>query len=267
MERKIIKPGSVLIATLLILGGTAAWAYADDSGRIESAQEDYEARKLIRRAEFLADEGKLEEALGLLKEAKERVRDEKKFLKVDKLAAQYEKKLIEQERRKREFVRQTEKKRMLMEVSDYWLPPVPEEKKPEKPAKESSLEERAKKKIPLIDFHDATLKEVVEFLARASEVNVVIDEKAIPKEERVTVHLRDIAMIDALNYVLKTKKLASRMEKDLILVTTPAALEAELEVRVYDVQDLVGKLHDFPASPFNFGEIAKRTEKGEAAKQ
>lgn len=231
------------------------------------ARKNGEGGRMIRRAEILAQEGRVDEAMRVLKRAEARVKDEKKALKVDKLSSKVRERLLDQAVREQELLRISEKKRMLLEVGSHWLPPLPDkkEKAKEAPPEDKALE-RVKKPIPLIDFTDASLKEVVQFLAEASEVNIVIDEKTLTQDERVTVRLRDIALIDALAHILKTKKLAMQVEKDLILITTPEALEGELEMRVYDVQDLVGKLHDFPASPFNFSDIAKRSEKGEAAK-
>lgn len=267
--KHLIKIGGVIALSLLTVfvfvplvsayEHEQTWRDAEeDFERIQSAKEDYETRKMIRRAEYLASDGQPGGAFVLLKEVKERLRDSKELVKVSKRIAKLEEKLLKQIEKKRRLFNQTEKKRRLAEVDNYWEAPTPfiKEPKVEEEVLEDTMESRSKQKIPLIDFKDATLKEVVRFLAIAAEVNIVIDEAALVSEDRVTVYLQEIPMIEALNYILKTKKLASQIEDNLILVTTPEALEGALEVRVYDVQDLIGKLHDFPSVPFNLAEIS-----------
>ncbi len=254
----------IFMASFLVPIAVQAETQAPEKSAV--VQTDYDTRRLIRRAEYLADQGKYDRALQVLEKVRASEQTKKQALKVEKLTAKILEKQIEREKKQEELRRQTEKKRMLVEVDRHWLPPQPEKKKKVKvpvPEKASPLLERAKRPVPFIDFTDATLREVVEFMAKAAQVNIVIDEKAVPAEEHVTVHLKDIPMLEALNHILKTKKLLAKVEDNLILVTNEEALAGELEVRVYDVQDLVGKLHDFPAEPFNFGEIAKNQSKGD----
>lgn len=258
-----------LIAVVFIppfLAPITAQAETEGPQKAAVSHPDYDSRRLIRRAEYLSEQGKYEDALLILEKVKTMEQSKKQALKVEKLIAKILEKQIEREKKQEELRRQTEKKRMLAEVDRHWLPPQPEKKKKVKaaePEKLSLLLEHARRPVPFIDFTDATLREVVEFLAKAAQVNIVIDEKAVPAEEHVTVHLKDIPMLEALNHILKTKKLLAKVEDNLILVTNEEALAGDLEVRVYDVQDLVGKLHDFPAEPFNFGEIAKNQSKGD----
>ena len=66
-------------------------------------------------------------------------------------------------------------------------------------------------------------------------------------------HLKNIPLIEALDIILRTKGLKYRFEENIIWITTEEKLlEEDLTVRVYDVQDLVGKLFDFPSTPFDF---------------
>ena len=238
--------------------------------QIQMAEEDYQARQLMKYAGQLADEGKFEEALSVLDQAKGHVRSSKKLLKADEVSARHETRLIGKEKREGTLLREADKRQKFLEVDTYWMPPRPYDKEPFAEGEEASqslpIEERARRRIPLIDFKDATLKEVVEFLARAANVNIVIDEKSLVQQERVTVFLKDIPMIEALDFILKTQKLGARIEENIILVTNPENLGEKLEVRVYDVQDLVGKLHDFPATPFDFNELTQGSGSGGGGK-
>ncbi len=258
-----MKLKGMIFILLIFFGAMNVYAETQEIDRIQLQQEDSEARELMKRVDKLADEGKLEEALALLEKTKTHVQTAKKLLKPDELSAHYENKLIEKEKKEENFLREVSKQQKFLEVDTYWMPPKPWEPEPALKGdikKLLPIEERARKRVPLIDFKDATLKEVVEFLARVADVNIVIDEKAVPIDERVSVYLKDIPMIEALNFVLKAKKLTARIDENLILITSPDNLGQELEVRVYDVQDLVGKLHDFPATPFDFGQISKKLD-------
>ena len=94
---------------------------------------------------------------------------------------------------------------------------------------------------------------MIEFLAVSNDINIVIDETVVPKSETVTIHLKSIPLDEALDIILRTKGLKYRFEENIVWITTEEKLlEEDLVVRVYDVQDLVGKLFDFPSIPFDF---------------
>ncbi len=169
-------------------------------------------------------------------------------------------------------------RRKIMEVEKSWFPPVPDEvpafdreryiyKGVEKSEARKLLEERARQVIPAIDFTEAQLKDVIEFLAVSNDINIVLDEKVVPPAETVTVHLKDMPLIEALDIILRTKGLKYRFEENIIWITTAERLlEEDLEVRAYDVQDLVGKLHDFPSEPFDFEKFIVQTPESAGAK-
>lgn len=154
------------------------------------------------------------------------------------------------------------KKTKLVEVENMWYPPVAELEEVAGVAELSTamksparleLERKASEVIPAIDFTQAQLKEVVEFLAVSNDINIVIDETVVSSNETVTIHLKSIPLSEALDIILRTKGLKHRYEENIIWITTEEKLlEEDLEVRVYDVQDLVGKLFDFPSQPFDF---------------
>ena len=255
-----------VLLSLLIFSPAVFAATPLDWNTTQVSQGDDQARRLMKEAEQAAGQGNLQEALNLLEEAKKHVRSSKRFLKVNELSAKYEARLKGKELREKELEHEAEKARKLMEVDAYWFPPEPYPKEAieaEKPVELKPIEERTQKRIALIDFKDATLKEVLEFLAQATDVNIVIDEKSVPVNDLVTLRLKNIPMIQALDYILKSKGLGTRVEENFILVTDPSNLGQDLEVRVYDVQDLVGKLHDFPAKPFDFENLTKQSGGGQ----
>ncbi len=155
------------------------------------------------------------------------------------------------------------KKAQFIEIENAWYPPVPEVeavkgyedtfKGVTKSPARLELERKAQQIISSIDFTEARLKEVIEFLAVSNDINIVIDETVVPRNETVTIHLKNIPLQEALDIILRTKGLKYRFEENIIWITTEEKLlEEDLVVRVYDVQDLVGKLFDFPSIPFDF---------------
>jgi hypothetical protein len=55
-------------------------------------------------------------------------------------------------------------------------------------------------------------------------VSIVLDEAAVPPEARVTIHLKDIALVEALRVILRTQGLAFRFEEQVIWVSSPDRL-------------------------------------------
>ena len=119
--------------------------------------------------------------------------------------------------------------------------------------------------IPIIEFNEAQLKDVLKYLSETSGVNIVIDDKAVTPVDTVTVYLKDTSLLDSLKIILQSKKLVYRFENDIIWVTSKDRLQSEdMIVKVYDVQDLLGKMYDFPAVPL--GESLKIDKSGEKDK-
>lgn len=164
---------------------------------------------------------------------------------------------------------ETLKEKMLLDVDKTWTlssvkdlagkTKAPSEEK-ETARFDEDLKGRLEKKVKVIDFNNASLKEVIKNLSEMTGVNIVLDEDVLSgvMPEGITIYLTDITLLQALEIILKTSGLKYRLEKSYILVTTADKLvDEELMVQVYDVQDIVGKLHDFP------GEALKKSAGGQ----
>ncbi|MBN1492937.1 MAG: secretin and TonB N-terminal domain-containing protein, partial [Candidatus Omnitrophica bacterium] len=189
--------------------------------------------------------------------------------KITEMLSETREKVIDQEIAMASLENKVYKKSKLLEVEDYWYPPVADadagkvtssvESLSSKSPARLILEKKARQIIPSIDFTDARLKDVVEYLALSNDINIVIDEEVVADVSGVTIHLKSIPLIEALDIILRTKGLKYRFEDNIIWITTADKLAQEdLIVKVYDVQDLVGKIHDFPSKPFD---ISKATRK------
>lgn len=137
-----------------------------------------------------------------------------------------------------------------------------EEKKEESRKKISAAKLELEKKagqLVSLDFEKAHLRKVLKYLSKVSEINIVLDENvfsadegmekfqpaapAVPEPEiseeeekakpaltdispRVTIRLKDIPLIEALDVILRTKGLNYRMEENIIYITTEENLAA-----------------------------------------
>lgn len=222
-----------------------------------------EYRKMISSARRDIDEYRYQDALDTLYTAKKLATEEDKVKYLDELVDEARSRSMDYELSRASMNADLHKKAKLVEVENYWYAPVPEVETIEgygetfgaaaKSSARLELERKARQIIPSINFTEARLKEVIEFLAVSNDINIVIDETVVPKNETVTIHLKEIPLEEALDIILRTKGLKYRFEENIVWITTEEKLlEEDLVVRVYDVQDLVGKIFDFPSEPFDF---------------
>lgn len=176
----------------------------------------------------------------------------------------------------------------VLEVQKKWEPPP---KKP-KPAEEKRaavrfkteqqkvMEEKALQVIPEINFTDAHIRDVLQYLSRVSGINIILDEDifiqrgggelGIPVEveitgesqdiytpqpvpsagaiisDRVTISLKNIPLIEALKYILTAKGLKFRIDEYAIIVSTPQRLtEVEMETRYYHLASGIGSFTEY----------------------
>jgi tetratricopeptide (TPR) repeat protein len=241
---------------------------AELSERAQARRSKKQVKKLVSRAKNDIYNDQYQDALDKLYEAKT-IDPKVQFL--DELIEEARSRSIDFELARASTNADLYKKAQLLEVEQAWYPPVPEPqaiknyaenfKGVKKSPARLELERKALEIIPKIDFKAAQLKEVIEFLAVSNDINIVIDETVVPRNETVTIYLTNIPLAEALDIILRTKGLKYRFEENIIWITTEEKLlEEDLVVRVYDVQDLVGKLFDFPSKPFDFKPTVTQSE-------
>jgi general secretion pathway protein D len=133
------------------------------------------------------------------------------------------------------------------------------------------MEESVRVVIKEINFTDAHLRDVIQYLSKVSGVNIIIDEgifeepgvlrieqevsvsqpettdeavvpsRPVNASDRVTIILKDIPLINALGYILRTKNLKFRIDEYAILVSTPERLALQdMETRYYHLSSGIG---------------------------
>ena len=81
-----------------------------------------------------------------------------------------------------------------------------------------AVKQNCQKKVSL-SLKNASLKNVLNYLAEASGVNIVIDEAVLAGNYKVSVSLEDILWVEALDVILRLNGLAYSLEKNRIWVS------------------------------------------------
>ncbi|MCC6740004.1 MAG: STN domain-containing protein [Planctomycetia bacterium] len=102
-----------------------------------------------------------------------------------------------------------------------------------------------------LDFKDTNLDEVIDFLHEVTSINFVLSkevrEKAKAGELKVDVKLTDLPLKSALKLVLDMNGLTAVYRNGVLVIETKEERGKDVEMKMYDVRDLMMKIEDFPA--------------------
>ncbi|OHB69443.1 MAG: hypothetical protein A2W23_10005 [Planctomycetes bacterium RBG_16_43_13] len=99
------------------------------------------------------------------------------------------------------------------------------------------------------DFKDQSLESIIDYLRDFSGLNIVIDQKAIEKlgeNNKITMKLNDITLKVALKLILSNKDLTATYKDRVLMIVPKEDAEKKVTLKIYDIKDLLVKLHDFP---------------------
>lgn len=100
----------------------------------------------------------------------------------------------------------------------------------------SALREKAMLKNVSVDFTNAQISNVLEFLSEVSGINIIMDEAAVISAGNIGIHLKDVSLVQALESILRSKGLGYRFENDFIWVSSKADIANEgLITRIYNL--------------------------------
>ena len=114
-----------------------------------------------------------------------------------------------------------------------------------------------------LNFTDTPLPEVVAFMQEVTQLNIMIDRRAIedPASKTVTFRVEELAFDQALDLILKMADLAYRVDEGVIVITSKEAMQKETVLELYDVQDLTIKITNFKAPEISL-ETAGASDEG-----
>lgn len=114
-----------------------------------------------------------------------------------------------------------------------------------------------------LDFTDAEMTDVIEFLQQLSGINFVIDQRVYKdmraEDLKVTIQVKEVPLKTALRLILNLRGLTAEYRDGALLVMPKKALEEETYLHMYDVRDLMFHIHDFPGP-----EISLKSDAGDS---
>ena len=113
------------------------------------------------------------------------------------------------------------------------------------------IRERLESEVLSMDFTEAPLSEVVDFLRTTTGINIIIDPqvyKDFPEEEALKVDLtvNKLKISSILNLMLSLKGLDYKISNGVLIISTKKRITEKPILRLHNVRDLTGKLNDFP---------------------
>ncbi|RJP56700.1 MAG: hypothetical protein C4541_11885 [Candidatus Auribacter fodinae] len=101
---------------------------------------------------------------------------------------------------------------------------------------------KANRIIPEINFTNAHLRDVIQYLSRVSAVNIILDETSFASgtdttaeiDDRITISLKNIPLLEALKYILITKGMEFRVEDHAIWIAKSVE-DVEMLTRMYQL--------------------------------
>jgi len=120
--------------------------------------------------------------------------------------------------------------------------------------RELEIEQRLRTPVTL-DFTNAPLSEVLDYLARLADVNVHIDpqglaEEGISSDTPVSIQIQhDIMLKSALNLILEPLHLSYVIKDEVLKITSEQLRDGEVYTVTYNVADLIVPIPNFVPSP------------------
>ncbi len=97
-----------------------------------------------------------------------------------------------------------------------------------------------------LNFPDTPFAEVVSFLQDITGLNITVGGSVDTEEKTVQLRLRDILLEDALKIILEQTGLAMTFRNETLLITEPEEARGDCYLDIYDVQDILSRVPDFP---------------------
>ncbi len=112
-----------------------------------------------------------------------------------------------------------------------------------KPSKEAQKIEKELEKLITVNFKETKLKDVVKFLAKQHQLNIILDprgiaESEIDTEEPLSLTQKNMKLKNVLKLLLEPIGLAYFVKEDVLIITTQIINDQEYTSLLYDVRKL-----------------------------
>jgi type II secretory pathway component GspD/PulD (secretin) len=114
------------------------------------------------------------------------------------------------------------------------------------PAQAETESKLANLKVTL-DFKDAPLEDVVDYLREISGLNIFLDRKIAEKQIRVTLKVNEISLKSVFQLVLKPHEAGTMFRDGVLMLTTLEEIgDKTVKLRIFDCRDILHPIQDFP---------------------
>lgn len=98
------------------------------------------------------------------------------------------------------------------------------------------------------DFKDTSLDEVVEFLRELAGINIMVDPAVKEKNIQITLKVKDVSVKTVLNLIMEMNAIGWKYREEVLYITTSDKLKEDVVLKIYDVQDLLAPIKQFPGA-------------------
>ncbi len=106
-----------------------------------------------------------------------------------------------------------------------------------------------------LDFQDQDLSEVVSFLQRVTNANIVLDPKAMnPAPPPITLKVDKMKLRYVLDFIMKLTSLNYTLRDEAIYVSNTEGLRGDYYMKIYDIRDLTHAMQSFPGPELDIPE-------------
>jgi type II secretory pathway component GspD/PulD (secretin) len=98
-----------------------------------------------------------------------------------------------------------------------------------------------------LDFKDASLDGVIDYLREISDINMFVDTKVRDKNIVVTLKVSDISLKSVLGLMLKPHNCDTMWREGVLMVMTREdVIDRTVKMQIYDCRDILYPVRDFP---------------------
>ena len=106
-----------------------------------------------------------------------------------------------------------------------------------------------------LDFQDQDLAEVISFLQKVTNANIVLDPKVLAASPPpITLKVDRMKLKYVLDFIMKLTALSFTLRDEAIYVSNAAGLRGDFYMKIYDVRDLTHAMQSFPGPELDIPE-------------
>ena len=113
--------------------------------------------------------------------------------------------------------------------------------------KREEIEAKLRNMRVTLEFNNAPIDTVLDYLREISEINLFLDAKAKDKNIVVTLKVSDISIKSVLSLILKPQGCDTMFREGVVMIMTKEdVVDRTVKMQIYDCRDILYPIHDFP---------------------